>query len=393
MEGPFPDDIDPIVFAPLNGSLIKKCALKTEGAAGVSQADNLLWHKMVTSFKESSADLCQAVAAAAVKMATQYVDPAGLEALMANRGVPLDKCPGLRPVGIGEVKRRIMGKAIMNIVGTDVQEASGALQLCAGQSAGVEAAVHAMRKIFAADETDAVLALVDADNAFNRANREAVLWNVQYVCPILKYVLANTYRIPSRIFVLGGLELASREGTTQGCPLAMAMYGLALVPLTKKLHGFCSQVWFADDGTGAGKLAALRKWWDALLANGPAYGYFPKPSKTWLIVKEEHLEEARKVFEGTGVQFTSEGQRHLGAALGSPSFKDCYVKKKIDEWVESVEILAKFAVTQPHAAFSALVHRLQSRWLFVTRTVKDLAEAMQPLEDAIRQKFLPALLA
>ena len=47
------------------------------------------------------------------------------------------------------------------------KKAAGPLQLCAGQSAGVEAAVHAMRNIFAADEVDAVL-LVDADNAFNR---------------------------------------------------------------------------------------------------------------------------------------------------------------------------------------------------------------------------------
>ena len=30
----------------------------------------------------------------------------------------------------------------------DVMEASGSLQLCAGQSSGVEAAIHALRNIF-----------------------------------------------------------------------------------------------------------------------------------------------------------------------------------------------------------------------------------------------------
>ena len=40
-------------------------------------------------------------------------------------------------------------------------------------------------------------------------------------------------------------------------------------------------------------------------------------SKTWIIVKnEEALEEAKRVFAGTGVKFTSEGKRHLGASLG-----------------------------------------------------------------------------
>ena len=64
-----------------------------------------------------------------------------------------------------EAKRRVVGKAIMNIINEDVQKlqkAAGPLQLCAGQSA-VEAAVHVMRELFAADETDAVL-LIDADS-------------------------------------------------------------------------------------------------------------------------------------------------------------------------------------------------------------------------------------
>ena len=391
IKGPVPESVDPIVFSALDASLIKKCALKTEGAAGVSQADDQLWHKMVTSYKDSSSEFCAAVAAGARRFASEFVDPEANEALMNNRGIPLDKCPGLRPVGIGEVKRRVMGKSIMHIVSQDVQEAAGPLQLCAGQSAGVEAAVHAMRNIFAADEVDAVL-LVDADNAFNRINRHAILHNIQYICPIIKHAIINTYRVPSRIFVLGGMEMLSQEGTTQGCPLAMAMYALALVPLVNQLHGLCKQVWFADDGTGADKLEALKKWWDVLLEKGPAYGYFPKPSKTWLIVKDKKLEEAKLTFKKTGVKITSDGMRHLGAAIGSSSFKDSYVKEKIAEWIASVERLAKIAVTEPQAAFSAFIQRLQSRWVFVVRTVPSLANAMQPLEDVIRQKFLPALL-
>ena len=57
-------------------------------------------------------------------------------------------------------------------------------------------------------------------------------------------------------------------------------------------------IWFADDSGAAGKLKvkALKIWWDALQLSGPAYGYYPKPSKTWLIVKEEHKEEAESLF-------------------------------------------------------------------------------------------------
>ena len=69
------------------------------------------------------------------RLATEYVDPVGLEAFLANRGIPLDKCPGLRPVGVGEILRRIIGKAVLGVISVDVQAAVGPLQLCAGHSA------------------------------------------------------------------------------------------------------------------------------------------------------------------------------------------------------------------------------------------------------------------
>ena len=38
-----------------------------------------------------------------------------------------------------------------------------------------------------------------------------------------------------------------------------------------------------------GKLDVLRGWWDKLEVLGPSFGYYPNPSKTWLITKEENL--------------------------------------------------------------------------------------------------------
>ena len=208
----------------------------------------------------------------------------------------------------------------------------------------------------------------------------------------MKHTLINFYRAPSRIFVMGGLVIHSNEGTMQGCSFAMSMYTIMMVPLTKEFHGICKQVWFADDATAGGKLAHLHTWWLALAEKGPKYGYFPKASKSWLIVKESLLEEAQVLFADTEVQITSDDKRHLGAAVGSAVFKNDYISEKVEGWVASIERLAKFAVTQPHAAFSAFTHRLQSRWTFVSRTVPGLVEAFQPIEDAIRTVFIPSLL-
>ena len=88
-----------------------------------------------------------------------------------------------------------------------------------------------MRNFFDDDDNDGIL-LIDADNAFNRVNRATVLWNVQFTCPAMKHILINVYRSATRIFMKGDkqerFELLSSEGTTQGCPLAMAMYALAV---------------------------------------------------------------------------------------------------------------------------------------------------------------------
>ena len=53
------------------------------------------------------------------------------------------------------------------------------------------------------------------------------------------------------------------------------------------------QIWYADDAGAGGKIRSLRQWWDKLENEGPAVGYLPNPSKTWLVVKEGHLPHAK----------------------------------------------------------------------------------------------------
>ena len=164
--------------------------------------------------------------------------------------------------------------------------------------------------------------LVYASNAFNSLNRQVALRNVQQLCPSLSKVLINTYREDIKLFIDGEV-LLSREGTTQGDPLAMAMYAIAITPLIHRLEDQATnQVWFADDDTAGGRLTHLRGWWDRVVDIGPDYGYNPNAAKTWLIVKEEYLTDATSLFEGTGVAITVEGKRHLGAPIGKRTFAE-----------------------------------------------------------------------
>ncbi len=384
-------DVHPVLFDRIDGAAIRAVALRSTGSAGPSGVDASGWRRLCVSFHGASKVLCDSVAQMTRRLCTEHVDPVGIQAFIACRLIPLDKRPGVRPIGIGETLRRIIGKAVLKVVGPDVRAVTGALQLCAGQESGIEAAVHAMRVIFEHEDTDAVL-LVDAKNAFNNLNRQTALRNIEVSCPSISCILTNLYRSSAPLYV-GSETLLSREGTTQGDPLAMAMYALASVPLIRRIStDGTTQAWYADDATGGGRLARLAEWWTRLSTHGPSYGYFVNPPKTWLIVKPDLADEARRVFDNFGIEITATGSRHLGAALGTRTFVDQYVQQKVEKWVSEVQQLAKVARTQPHAAYCAYTHGLAGRWTYLARTIPGIASLFAPLEAAVHQEFLPALL-
>ena len=92
--------------------------------------------------------------------------------------------------------------SIMKYAKTELQQAVGPLQLCAGFVSGCEAGFHAMKAIFDKDECEGMI-FVDASNAFNQLNREATIINCQSFCPALAPVLITTYRLPPSLYVDG----------------------------------------------------------------------------------------------------------------------------------------------------------------------------------------------
>ena len=110
-------------------------------------------------------------------MCTTFVDVTVISPLMACRLIALDKNPGVQPIGIGETIHRIIAKAVLCIISKDIQVAAGSVQLCAGQSSGGEAAVHAMREAFNSDSEG--MLLIDATNAFISLYRAVALYNIQ----------------------------------------------------------------------------------------------------------------------------------------------------------------------------------------------------------------------
>ena len=329
------------------------------------------------------------------KISTEVLDPSVLEPFVACRLIPLDKNPGVRPIGVGEVLRRIIGKCVGWVLKEDIQLAAGPLQTATGLQSGAEAAIHSMKTIFESDETDAVI-LVDASNAFNSLNRQAALHNTRILCPQISTILINTYRKPARLVILNSIDIPSLEGTTQGDNLAMAFYALGTTPLLDILKiksTQISQVCLADDITGAGKLTNLKQWWNTVISEGKKYGYFVNEGKSWLIIKDERLlQYATELFADTKIKLTTEGQRHLGGAIGSLQFREQYASEKVAKWCEEINRLTEFSKTQPHAAYAAFTHGVLSKYTYFMRTIPTMCEYMKPLDDLITSHFLPTLL-
>ncbi len=109
-----------------------------------------------------------------------------------------------------------------------------------------------------------------------------------------------------------------------------------------------------------------------------------------MITTPEREEAAKEVFGETMISITTEGQKHLGAALGSRSYFEEYFGEKVEDWVSQVTNLAVFASSQPQASYAAFTFGLRHRWTYFLRTLPGIKCFLGPLERAIADSLIPA---
>ena len=76
----------------------------------------------------------------------------------------------------------------------------------------------------------------------------------------------------------------------------MNMYACSIRPLIDTLgdpalyssNGVtkAKQAWYADDSSATGSLNSITLWWNELCRIGPGLGYYPKPEKCHIVVKD-----------------------------------------------------------------------------------------------------------
>ena len=282
----------------ITGSHILSIAHRLQGGAGPGGCDASHWRDILLRYGSSSTRFRDSVAGLCRRLCNSIVPWDSIRALVASHLIALDKCPGVRPIGIGETLRRVIGKAVCMATRLDAALVCGSDQLCAGLQMGIEGAIHGMNEMFSTHQDQdsgwGVL-LVDAANAFNSLNRAAMLLHARVLWPRCARFLFNTYRGWSVLMLRGSSTfLYSKEGVTQGDPLSMFMYAVGTLPLIRSLHdpGRWTQLWYADDASAGGTLSELRNWFDLLCSRGPSFGYHPEPTKSFVVVNERWRSEA-----------------------------------------------------------------------------------------------------
>ena len=126
---------DPVMFAGIDESAVSKAALRTKGAAGPSGLDSDNWRRILISknYGSHGKDLRTAIAKMTQKLCTQKVEinkegrTNHLEVYSAWHLILLDKNPGVRPIGVSEVLRRIIGKVIIDTISPEILKSAGPL--------------------------------------------------------------------------------------------------------------------------------------------------------------------------------------------------------------------------------------------------------------------------
>ena len=135
---------NPVIYEQITAEVIQKASRELKGSGGPTLVDADTWRHFLCSraYGKQPYNLAEAISCLAKRLCTDQIHPDCLHGFISGRLIPLDKGadskgkPGIRPIGIGEVLRRIVGKSVMYVFKADIQLAGGCLQTCTGVRAG-----------------------------------------------------------------------------------------------------------------------------------------------------------------------------------------------------------------------------------------------------------------
>jgi hypothetical protein len=184
---------------------------------------------------------------------SSFVSGARLVALEKSK-ILSDGLPDLRPIAVGELLRRWVGKILIFMHRSRISEHFHPYQLGVGVKCGSEIIYKAVERKLRF-RPDLVLLQVDLTNAFNLCDRSTFLKQLQAFPAIFRWTQWVYGSHPWLFF--GNNIIPSAQGVQQGDPLGPFLFAITLHPVILKIQELFNNklskidivnLWFLDDG-------------------------------------------------------------------------------------------------------------------------------------------------
>ena len=141
----------------------------------------------------------------------------------------------------------------------------------------------------------------------------------------------------------------------------MVAYGIGILLLIKFLKAEfndISQPWYADDTSSLGTFANIELYFNSLKQFGPGRGYYPKPSKSVLIVNLYNLEYGKQFGLSCGFNMCT-GMCYLGGFIGGDESKRDWLKLCMPTWEWKSFKIHETAGKSPQEIYAVVVRVIQ----------------------------------
>ena len=302
---------------------------------------------------------------------------------------------GIRPIAIGEVLTRLIGRAIVVQIRDALQDILLPFQYGFAVPGGAEAVVHGIRAALAA-RPDWVILKVDVANAFNSINRSAffnaLLENGEELQAIIPFVRSLYGKNTDLWYKMDGPQVcrvASATGTRQGDPLGGPLFALGhlgALKTTRSLHPSVHMPSIADDTYILGSEEDVGRAFLTFKNELRRRSLTVKQEKCTLLIPptvrvvgedQPAVSSASSNFDGVDV--TQAGLKVLGCPLGEESYAESFVAGYMDKKEKGLDLLPKLNDSQ--IAHQLLLKCFNARPIYLIRctpmTTQTLVEHCQ----------------
>lgn len=285
-----------------------------------------------------------------------------------------DDGAGVRPIAVGNIPRRIIGKATAKVASrTSLGDFSG-IQFGVGIACPTEAIIHALNFFVEKhkDNEGYVLCKVDFKNAFNEVSRKEMHRQVNEKTPSLKTFVEGIYVTSSPALFCGKEIIESQQGVQQGDPMAPVLFCMAIQPLLDeikaKFPNLDINAWYLDDGNLVGSIEDISGVLKYIDEHGPRYGLKLNRKKTelWWPKLNDRLFDNNLFHEDIFINKSS-GTKVLGGVVGDKDAFGANFEKEVlafEKVLERASILNhsqyEFQLFKQSYSFPRICHILRT---------------------------------